>query len=210
MPSTRGRLLKGGDRVLFQGDSITNAFRMPQESNDSYQMGAGFAMMIAARVRCERPQDRITFMNRGISGQGIQDLLARWMPDCLDLKPDVLSLLIGVNDSHELRLVEEWGRHYRRLLAMTREELPKIWLILCEPFLLPCGCATEAMLRNMTERQREFLKITREEKAVAVFFQKAFDRAMKQVPADYWAYDGIHPTAAGAKLLARTWLEVVG
>ena len=99
MPSTRGRLLKEGDRVLFQGDSITNAFRMPQESNDTYQMGAGFAMLVAARVRLQRPQDRITFMNRGISGQGIQNLLARWRPDCLDLRPDVVSVLVGVNDT---------------------------------------------------------------------------------------------------------------
>jgi acyl-CoA thioesterase-1 len=97
------------DCVLFQGDSITNAFRMPQEVNDCYQMGAGYALMVAARIRSGLPSARISFMNRGVSGNGIQDLLARWRPDCLDLRPDILSILIGVNDTLAMGSIEEWG-----------------------------------------------------------------------------------------------------
>lgn len=197
------------DKVLFQGDSITNAFRMPHEISDGYQMGAGFAMMAAARIRADRPQDRIVFMNRGVSGNGIQDLLARWRPDCLDLNPDVLSILIGVNDTLRTGPIEEWGRDYRRLLALTREELPKVRIILCEPFLLPAGKVSGAMLENMAERQREFGRIVAEEEVVAVMLQQAFDEASRQAPAEYWAHDGIHPTAAGAELIARAWLKRV-
>jgi lysophospholipase L1-like esterase len=200
--------LKRCDAVLFQGDSITNAFRMPQEVNDCYQMGSGYAMLVAARIRAERPQDRITFFNRGVSGNGIQDLLARWRPDCLDLRPDVLSILIGVNDALAMGSIEEWGQHYRRLLAMTRKELPKTRIILCEPFLLPVGKISKAMLENMAERQREFSRIVADEDVAVVMLQKVFNQASRQAPADYWAYDGIHPTAAGAGLIARAWLKL--
>jgi lysophospholipase L1-like esterase len=185
--------LKRCDAVLFQGDSITNAFRMPQEVNDCYQMGSGYAMLVAARIRAERPQDRITFFNRGVSGNGIQDLLARWRPDCLDLA---------------MGSIEEWGQHYRRLLAMTRKELPKTRIILCEPFLLPVGKISKAMLENMAERQREFSRIVADEDVAVVMLQKVFNQASRQAPADYWAYDGIHPTAAGADLIARAWLKL--
>ena len=197
------------DCVLFQGDSITNAFRMPQEANDCYQMGAGYALMVAAQVRSERPQDRVTFMNRGVSGNGLQDLLARWRPDCLDLRPDVLSILVGVNDTLVMGPIAEWGGHYRRLLAMTRKELPKVRIILCEPFLLPVGKVSKAMLENMAKRQREFSRIVADEDVAAVMLQKVLNQASRKAPADYWAYDGIHPTAAGADLIARAWLKLV-
>jgi lysophospholipase L1-like esterase len=175
--------------------------------NDCYQLGAGYALMVAARIRSERPSDRISFMNRGVNGNGIQDLLVRWRPDCLDLRPDILSILIGVNDTLAMGSIEEWGLHYRQLLAMTRKELPKIRIILCEPFLLPVGKVSKAMLENMTERQREFSRIVADEDVAAVMLQKVFNRATRQAPADYWVYDGVHPTAAGADLIARAWLK---
>ena len=202
-------MIQPNDHILFQGDSITNAFRMPQEANDCYQMGAGYALMVAARIRSERPSDRISFMNRGVSGNGIQDLLSRWRPDCLDLRPDVLSILVGVNDTLAMGPIEEWGRHYRRLLAMTRKELPKVRIVLCEPFLLPVGKVSKAMLENMAERQHEFTRIVADEVVAVVMLQKVFNQASRQAPADYWAYDGIHPTAAGMELITKTWLKQV-
>jgi lysophospholipase L1-like esterase len=104
--------------------------------------------------------------------------------------------------------IEEWGQHYRRLLAMTRKELPKTRIILCEPFLLPVGKISKAMLENMAERQREFSRIVADEDVAVVMLQKVFNQASRQAPADYWAYDGIHPTAAGAGLIARAWLKL--
>jgi len=201
--------LEKGYRVLFQGDSITNAFRKPEEYNDLFQLGAGFAMLIAARIRFQRPDDRIIFTNRGISGNNIVDLLARWRPECLDLRPDVLNILIGANDSLGMGSVAIWGQQYRRLLEITRAELPAVRLVLCEPFLLPCGGVREDQLQNMAERQSEFRRIAREQDAVVVLFNEAFAQALHRAPADYWVYDGIHPTAAGAELMAQTWLDTV-
>jgi hypothetical protein len=90
---------------------------------------------------------------------------------------------------------------------MTRKELPKVRIILCEPFLLPVGKVNKAMLENMGERQREFSRIVADGDVAVVMLQKAFNQASRQAPADYWAYDGIHLTAAGADLIARAWLK---
>ena len=139
MPST---ILRPEDVVLFQGDSITNAHRMPDEISDLFQLGAGYAAMAAARLRHDRPRDRITFINRGVSGNSTVELLDRWQADCLDLRPTVLSLLIGINDStaHSRGAPHHEPVAYRermiRMLDAARRMDPDLRLILLEPFML--------------------------------------------------------------------------
>ena len=88
--------------ILFQGDSITNAFRKPEEVCNAYQLGSGYAMLIAAQLLAARPRETLRFTNRGVCGEGVKELLNRWQTDCLDLRPDVLSLLVGINDSRPI------------------------------------------------------------------------------------------------------------
>ena len=209
-------LIQPHDRILFQGDSITDAFRKPDEINNAYQLGAGYVLLIAAQVLATRPRDELLFLNRGISGQRAADLLARWQTDCLELQPTVLSLLVGVNDTaHYLggnasAAPAEYGATYRQLLELTRRATPTIRFILCEPFVLRTGRVTEDWVRDLVVRRALVKDLAREYNAVFVPFQAAFDKAVTQTPAAYWSYDGVHPTAAGFGLMARVWLETVG
>ena len=203
------------DTLLFQGDSITNAFRMPDEINNAYQLGAGYTLLIAAHLLASHPGDNLRFVNRGVSGNRLADLLERWQEDCIDLRPTVLSLLVGVNDTgHDVSgkpgsTPAEYARDYRRLLEWTRRELPAVRLVLCEPFALVVGTVTPAWRENLIPRQQVVRQLAEEFDAAFVPLQTPFDDAGRQAPPAYWIYDGIHPTAAGFGLLAREWLAVV-
>ena len=83
-------------RVLFQGDSITD---MGRDRGDIRNMGSGYPLFVASNFRAARPNFDIDFFDLGISGDRVRDLRARWQSDCLDLRPDVLSVLIGINDT---------------------------------------------------------------------------------------------------------------
>lgn len=203
------------DLILFQGDSITNAFRKPEERNLAYRMGAGYALLIAAHLGLTRPGDQLRFENRGVSGQGVAALEARWDVDCLDLSPNVVSILVGVNDAERGEAGEglisphAYHIHYRTLLERTRASCPGVRFVLCEPFLLPCELGNPQRMARLCPLQASVRQLAREFDAVFVPLQSRFDAALTEAPASYWAYDGIHPTAAGFGLIARCWLEAV-
>jgi lysophospholipase L1-like esterase len=208
--------LRPGEVVLFQGDSITDAFRKPDEVNNAYQLGSGYVMMAAAHLLLTRPADDLQFFNRGISGQTLVDLSERWQRDALDLEPTVISLLIGINDTgrevggNTALSPAHFERDYRVLLLRSRKALPGVRLVLCEPFALPCGLVGEHWMAPLAEKQRTVAALAREFEAVFVPLQREFDTAAKRAPASYWIYDGIHPTAPGHQLIAQAWLRAVG
>lgn len=203
-------MLRPNDTILFQGDSITNALRHPDELNNAFQMGNGYAFLIAARLLFERPADDLTFYNRGVSGNTTRHLLERWQTDCLDLRPDVVSLLIGVNDANVPLAPDEYEGNYRQLLEQTEAKLPDVRWVLCEPFLLDGRVASVARQEAIAPIQRIVRSLARERNAVFVPLQALFDDAVQKAPPSYWAYDGVHATAAGFELMARAWLEAVG
>jgi len=210
-------MISRNDRVLFQGDSITDAIRDRSVAgpNDPSGMGSGYAFIVALRLLAERPNDGLAFYNRGISGDKVFQLAERWERDCLALRPDVLSILVGVNDiGHKIEgtydgTLEIYERDYRRLLERTRRELPNVRLVICEPFLLRCGAIDERwfpefdVYRAVAKRQAEAFD------ARFVAFQGAFDEAARKAPPEYWAPDGVHPTMAGHHLMAQAWLRAV-
>ena len=213
MPST---LLLPEDVVLFQGDSITNAHRMPDEISDLFQLGAGYAAMTAARLRHDRPCDGITFINRGVSGNSTVELLDRWQADCLDLRPTVLSLLIGINDStaHSRGTPHHGPADYRerliRMLDAARRMDPDLRLILLEPFMLVVDGQRESQRGDLVQRQAIVAELATRYDAVFVPLQAEFDRLAGEHGPAYWVYDGIHPSGAGHRRLADAWLEAVG
>lgn len=212
---TTGGWLRPGDRVLFQGDSITDCGRGPDANEPNIRLGSGYAMIAAAWLLVERPKDRLSFWNRGISGNRVVDLYARIRKDVINLGPTVLSVLIGVNDTwHEFGSrngvpVPKFERIYRALLSEVREALPEIRLVLGEPFVLRCGVVTEAWLGEMAERQGVVQRLAAEFGALLVPFQKVFDEAIHSAPPEYWAADGVHPTYAGHMRMAQAWVEHV-
>src|ERR1041385_4432781 len=138
---------EAGHVMLFQGDSITDAGRNRDSAdpNSAGALGNGYPLLVTAEMLAARPAGQLRFYNRGISGNKVPDLQARWQTDCLDLKPDVLSILIGVNDFwHTLThgytgTVQDYEQQYTALLDQTRQALPSVKLIVFEPFVLKTG-----------------------------------------------------------------------
>ncbi|MBD1364993.1 SGNH/GDSL hydrolase family protein [Mucilaginibacter sp. ZT4R22] len=204
--------------ILFQGDSITDGNRT-RDNDWNHVMGHGYACLLASRLWYDHPEKKFHFYNRGISGNKITDLAARWKTDTLALKPDVLSILIGVNDVQACvngdanYSAENYETGYRALLKQTKDALPNIKLIICEPFILP-GARVNGNFDKWTEevakRQVIAKKLALEFGAVFVPLQQPFNDALAKAPVDYWIWDGIHPMPAGHELMARQWLMVVG
>jgi lysophospholipase L1-like esterase len=203
-------IIEAGDTILFQGDSITNAFRMPDEQNNAYKMGAGYALLIASHLLADHPKARLNFINTGVAGHKISDLEQGWQESCLKYQPDVLSLLIGVNDMLSGTPSDQFAETYRNVLEKTFAELPELRLVLCEPFVLPSSdMISSEYLDNMPKLQRVARNLADEFCAVFVPLQSAFDEAARQSTPQYWSYDGIHPTAPGFELIARQWIRSV-
>ncbi len=203
--------------VLFQGDSITDAGRARDASlPPNAGLGTGYPLFIAGRALNALAGKPLRFYNRGISGNRVVDLYARWKADALNLSPDVISILIGVNDTwHEFGgrngvEVDRYAQIYRMLLAWTRGVLPQAKLVLCEPFVLPIGAVEAAWLPEIAARRRVVKGLAREFRAVFVPLQRVFDEALKRAPAAHWLSDGVHPTPAGHALIADAWLAAAG
>jgi lysophospholipase L1-like esterase len=217
--ATPAGVLAQDDVVLFQGDSITDAGRdkKADAANDFRALGRGYANMIASALLGKRPSLRLQCYNRGISGHRVPDLQARWQTDTIDLKPAVLSILIGVNDIwHKLDgkydgTVADYEHGFAKLLADTRTALPNTRIVVCEPFVLRCGAVDDKWFPEFTERREAAKRVAEAAGAVWVPFQTMFDEAVDgDTPPSYWAGDGVHPTMAGHALMAETWLDAMG
>lgn len=208
---------KGGT-ILFQGDSITDNFRARNlaAANQPRALGAGYPFLIASAALRERPELDLRFFNRGVSGDRVPQLTARWQTDALDLKPDVLSVLIGVNDFWHIKLGKSndtaaaYEREYASLLERTRAALPEVTLIVMEPFVLRTGHVDSSWFPEFDNRRAIARNIARNIGAIFVPLQEMFDKlAARTGPAD-WAEDGVHPTPAGHAAIAQQWRDVVG
>lgn len=210
-------MIQPSSTILFQGDSITDAGRNRDiaDPNRPAALGSGYANLIASHLLQQQPQDNLRFFNRGISGNRVTDLYARWKVDAINLQPDLLSILIGVNDTwHEFMYgngveVDRYTAIYRMLLDYTKERLPNVQLVLCEPFVLHCGVVTDGWITEMDERRKVVRELAGEYDALFVPFQSVLDEALSDAGPDYWAADGVHPTPAGHRLLADAWLSTV-
>lgn len=212
-------LLRSGDTILFQGDSITDAGRKRErdEANDAAALGLGYAWLASAQLLINSPEANYKIFNRGISGNKVYQLAERWEKDCLELKPDVLSILIGVNDFWHIRkngydgTLEKYESGYRELLERTRKALPNVRLVICEPFLLVAGKdVKESWLEEFSGYCTAARRVAEGVGAVFVPFHSIFVEACKVAPPETWAGDGVHPSASGATIMASAWLKAVG
>lgn len=197
--------------VLFQGDSVTDCGR---GWDNPVGMGTGYAMLAASFFQARYPEAGVRFINRGISGFRVRDLKGRWQEDCLDLKPTVVSILIGINDtwrrydSNDPTSVEQFETDYRDILMQTRRNLDA-QIVLMEPFVLPHPEDRNAWREDLDPKIHVVRTLAREYGAALIPLDGLFAQACtRQVP-EYWAADGVHPTAAGHALIAQAWLETV-
>ena len=197
--------------VLFQGDSITDCGRdrNSKDANSAGALGNGYPLLVSAAALAAHADRELKFFNRGISGNKVPDLEARWRTDTLDLQPDVLSILIGVNDFwHKLDhgytgTVEDYERQYSALLDETRRALPHTQIIVLEPFVLRCGAVTARWFPEFDQRRAAAARVAKNARVSFVPLQSAFDQKTKSSRPEYWAADGVHPTPAGHALIAE-------
>jgi lysophospholipase L1-like esterase len=195
-----------GSRIVFQGDSITDGNR-GRSPDPNHILGHSYVFLTAARHGAAFPNLNLNFYNRGVSGNTVRELERRWAADTLALKPDVLSVLIGVNDSSRNVPLEEYEKTYDELLAAARAAKPDLKLVLCAPFEKHSGRPVSV---DIVARQRIVEKLALRYGAALVDFQKVFDAATtEKTPEDYWIWDRVHPTYRGHQLMADEWERVV-
>jgi lysophospholipase L1-like esterase len=205
--------LHQGDVVLFQGDSITDGNR-GRNADPNHILGHGYAFILAAKAGATFPERNLTFINRGISGNKVNDLANRWQNDTLNHRPTLLSILIGVNNLDNTT-PEAFEQGYDKLLAETVGALPGVRLVLGQPFTLPSGKYKDgqnnyaARLEKIQAYNAIVEKLGVKYKAVVVNYQKAFEEACKRAPADHWIWDGIHPTYSGHQIMADEWVRTI-
>lgn len=222
-----------GIRILFMGDSITDGAwgrsgglaKTSEERNHwdlNHIYGHSYMFLCAAHFQSKYPECEYEFYNRGISGYTLADLEKRWKIDVIDLKPDVLSILIGTNDidkhlkqEHTEFDFTEWANRYRHLLECTLTANPNIRIILCSPF----AAFTGRMKESKDFEKREALvkqcaqvieKLAKEFGCIHLPFNHMFNQLLKDMPTskdNYWIWDGIHPTPAGHKRMADMWIQ---
>ncbi|MFE6158409.1 SGNH/GDSL hydrolase family protein [Streptomyces sp. NPDC056486] len=215
--------VRPGSTVMFTGDSITDCQRLASEDG----LGFGFPLRVAGEWGLRHPDRPVTWLNTGIGGNKVMDLEARWQTDVLDARPDVVTILVGVNDMgwHTLDPegyvipVEEFEAGYDRLLAPLAEAGTE--LILMEPFLLPIHGVVEAGAALIGEEERKewrtdldpkiqaVRKLAREYGAQLLAADDMFAELAAKAGPEYWATDGVHPTPAGHAALAEAWLRLV-
>jgi len=211
-------LFKPNNTVLFQGDSITDAnrSRWTTQANALKAMGNGYAALCAEALLKKHSDKNLAVYNRGISGNKVYQLTERWQKDCLSLQPSLLSILIGVNDYWHMvdgkynGTLQIYETDLDQLVAGTKRALPDSTIVLCEPFILPCGVVTDQWLHEFPAYQQAAKRIAQHHQTVWVPFQDLFNHQIAEgmKPHDL-ASDGVHPTELGHKLMSETWLEVV-
>jgi len=201
---------------LFQGDSITDGNR-GRNADPNHIMGHGYTFAIASRVGADFPAAGYSFYNRGISGNRIPDLQNRWQTDTLDIRPDVLSILIGINDTAAsvdnkpgAQNIDDFETGYRKLLEDAKLIKPNTIFVLGLPFVYPVGKKKENWEQwkgGVLQRAEKVKKLAAAFNAVLVDYPAVFDKAITKAPLEYWIWDGIHPTVPAHELMAREWIK---
>ena len=202
-------------KILLVGDSITDMSR-DRNSGDQYPFAHGFGYPFIVNSKlCEKDVLNYTLINRGVSGNRIVDVYARVKSDIWNLNPDVMSILIGVNDVwHEIEHkngveIDRFEKVYRMLIEDTKRALPNVKMMLLEPFVLKGSATTEKFdqFLQVFEYAKVVKKLAEEYGLIFVPLQEEFDRQAEKVGAETLLFDGVHPTIAGSTLIANEWLK---
>lgn len=208
-------LLNNSDRILFIGDSVTDAGRNRLKSKD---LGKGYPKMVAGMLQALYPELQLTFLNRGISGNKVDDLEKRWQKDCIDLEPDIVSILIGINDTWHRVGQRNFGteaafrqfEHIYRILLQQISEQTDAKIVMMEPFLLHYPEDRREWRIDLDPRREIIAKLANEFAIHYIQLDELLNEQAKRTGAQFLTgKDGIHPTLAGHRTIARAWLGIV-
>ena len=210
--------LKKRARLLFQGDSITDMKWGRNQKDRNHYLGHSYVFLLASRLGVEMPEAKLEFFNRGVSGNKVSDLRKRWQKDAIEMNPDWLSVLVGVNDVSQGRGepvdLKKWEEDYRYILNQSRAANPKLRIVLMDPFVLRMTRLDLDAQWNHWRGEIDKLgkivsRLAEDFNAVHIQTQKIFDQATKQISPQHWIWDGVHPLPQGHELIARNWLQAV-
>ena len=191
--------------ILFQGDSITDAGR---KSNHNESLGDGYVMLASAWLSALFPEYHMKFYNRGVSGNRVRDLRHRWKKDCLELRPNLVSILIGVNDINwKATSTESFQSDYQNILEQTQQLNCKI--ILLEPFLVHSNGSFLKLNEELNKKIEVIRKLSREFETKLIPLNDIFMKVCNRSPPSFWSLDGAHPTLAGHALISQSWIKSV-
>lgn len=200
-------------KILFQGDSITDAGRT---RDTDVSIGVGYPLLVKASLGFECP-GKYEFINRGISGNRVVDVYARIKSDIINIKPDVMSILIGVNDVwHEFTDspngvdADKYYRIYDMLIEEVKRALPDTKIMIMEPFVLRAYATEEkwdCFNSEVKKRAQMAKKIAQKYNLPYITLQDGLDELSKDVEASYWLVDGVHPTAMGHEYIKQEWIK---
>lgn len=207
--------------ILFMGDSLTDCKR---DREDDRSLGYGFASMVAGSLAVSEP-GRYRFLNRGIGGNRIDNLIGRMIPDVIAHKPDYMSITVGANDfsgdyfnGNHLR-IEKFEKLYSVFIEECLEEIPGLKIMLIAPFIhqhkglendyghLPYF-STQSVRKSMDEYAAAVSRVAERYSLPCMQLQGKFDAALKDAPVEYWSLDGWHPTSMGHGIIHREWLKL--
>ncbi|MFA6087873.1 SGNH/GDSL hydrolase family protein [Mucilaginibacter sp.] len=211
--------LNDNDIILFQGDSITDWGRDHKATtpNTTSMLGTGYTILAASELLMKHANKNLQIYNRGVSGNKVYQLAERWDTDCIALKPTIVSIHIGVNDFwHTLTngykgTIDNYIADYKALLDRTQKALPGVKFIIGEPFALKgTRSVSDAWYPTFDLFRKAAKDIAEQYNAPFIPYQSIFEKAMESGgSASYWTLDGVHPSVAGEKLMAKGWLETV-
>lgn len=207
--------------ILFQGDSITDMAHIESNTDLNHIYGHSFVFLLAAHLGAEHPEAEVKIINKGVSGSGLSDMIARWESDTALYRPDIISILIGINDiinqadTNGNDSSTEYKNKLQKLIDKIRLDLPETKIVICEPFGFPE--AANKRYRNVFKAEIPLYasaaqQISYDNDLIFVPLRDEFENAYKAHPElgyKHWIWDGIHPTAAGHMLIARQWLKYV-
>ena len=199
-------------KILFQGDSVTDAGRDRENLHD---LGEGYPKYAAAMIQDTFPDEAFEFVNLGISGNRTEHLVARLQSDFIDIQPDIVSVLIGVNDvwhHYNFEFVETtdeaFESNYREILdAIKANTKARIFMI--QPFLLEAVDPAKSILREELTRKQAIIKRLADEYAdVYLALDEVFRHEAAEEPA-YYTPDGVHPSTDGACYIGEKYLDAI-
>ena len=207
--------LKARDTIVFIGDSITDAERHRQTYKP---LGFGYVHFAGNLVWARHPELYLSIVNTGVSGDTIRDMEHRWEEDCIAHRPNVVSILVGINDVWQLAMepalartaasLNEYEVTFNGLLSRTRQ-LCSCRFVLMEPFMF-CRDPDNAVLKAL----RPYIDVVRglaaKYSAVLVPLQQEIDRQVTEIPQERWSADMVHPYLWAHAWIALRWLEATG
>ena len=199
-------------KILFQGDSITDCGRSREDDSNK---GRGYATLVMSELGFDAP-GKYEFVNRAVSANKITDLYARIKADIINLKPDVMSILIGVNDIwQEVKrqdgvCAEKFEKIYDMLISEVKQALPDIKIMILAPYVTKSTATDgnwEVLSSGVAKRAEAAKRIADKYGLTYVPLQGKFDEMVAKQPEPYWTWEGVHPSEYGHELIAREWIK---